>query len=47
MVGRERKILPFNTTDPDVQALLAAIYRFSEPDFKLKGKDITLLQVRN
>lgn len=43
-LGRERKLLPFNTRDVDVQALLAAIYRFSEPDFQLQGPDVSLLR---
>jgi len=43
-LGRERKLLPFNTTDPDVQKLLHHIYRFSDPSYVQKGPDVSLLK---
>jgi lysine-specific histone demethylase 1B len=43
-LGRERKFLPFNTTDPDVQKLLNLIYHFSDPSYVHKGPDVSLLK---
>jgi len=43
-LGRERKLLPFNTTDPDVQKLLNAIYHFSSSSYVHEGPDVSLLR---
>lgn len=43
-LGRERKLLPFNTTDPDVQKLLHHIYCFSDPSYVQNGPDVSLLK---